>query len=226
MLPEEQQTGIKNYVVQKIVSLSSSEESMGAERVFLNKMNLVLVQILKHEWPHRWTDFITELVNLSQSNEIVCENNMQILKLLSEEVFEVKDQMTSAKTSTLKNALNQEFVNIFNLCQMVLNVSQRPSLLNTTLQTNQTVDAYLLPQASAYSLPEELVVVLVALTLGLKGQSGAQDPQQRKRGQQRRARERNVHGFNELGLHRDTNHAERYKLTRQGLGLRCKCCLN
>ena len=62
---------------------------------------------------------------------------MQILKLLSEEVFEVKDQMTAAKTKTLKERLNQEFAQIFQLCDYVLQNSQHPTLLNVTLQTLQ-----------------------------------------------------------------------------------------
>lgn len=42
-----------------------------------------------------------------QSNEVLCENNMQILKLLSEEVFDYsKDQMTTAKIKTMKESLN------------------------------------------------------------------------------------------------------------------------
>ena len=45
--------------------------------------------------------------------------------------------MTTAKTKTMKEALNSEFVKIFQLCEMVLNSSQRPSLLNVTLQTLQ-----------------------------------------------------------------------------------------
>lgn len=43
----------------------------------------------------------------SKTNEVLCENNMQILKLLSEEVFDFsKDQMTTAKIKTMKESLN------------------------------------------------------------------------------------------------------------------------
>lgn len=42
-----------------------------------------------------------------KTNEVLCENNMQILKLLSEEVFDFsKDQMTTAKIKTMKESLN------------------------------------------------------------------------------------------------------------------------
>uniref|UniRef100_A0A7S2AWL8 Importin N-terminal domain-containing protein n=1 Tax=Octactis speculum TaxID=3111310 RepID=A0A7S2AWL8_9STRA len=137
VLPEDQRSGIKNYVVQKIIALSSSEESMHKEKTFLQKVNLVLVHILKHEWPQHWPEFISEIISASMSNEILCENNMQILKLLSEEVFEVKGQMTTAKTKKMKEALNSEFIKIFQLCEMVLNASQRPTLINGTLLTLQ-----------------------------------------------------------------------------------------
>lgn len=110
---------------------------MQKNRVFLQKMNLTLVYILRNEWPQNWPEFIPEIVNASTSNEALCENNMQILKLLSEEVFEVKDQMTAAKTKTLKERLNQEFAQIFQLCDFVLQKSQQANLLNVTLQTLQ-----------------------------------------------------------------------------------------
>ena len=56
--------------------------------------HLSLSQILKHEWPHNWAGFIPELVEASKTGEVICENNMQILKLLSEEVFDFsKDQV-------------------------------------------------------------------------------------------------------------------------------------
>ena len=78
--------GIKNYVVTKVIGMSSVQETMTRERVFIGKLNLTLIQILKQEWPHNWPTFISDLVGSSKTSECLCENNMQILKLLSEEV--------------------------------------------------------------------------------------------------------------------------------------------
>ncbi|CAB1100876.1 unnamed protein product [Ectocarpus sp. CCAP 1310/34] len=73
-----------------------------------------------------------------KTNEVLCENNMQILKLLSEEVFDFsKDQMTTAKIKTMKESLNDEFAKIYELCEFILDRSQKASLLNGTLQTLQ-----------------------------------------------------------------------------------------
>ena len=39
-------------------------------------------QIVKQEWPRNWPTFISEIVGSSKTNENLCKNNMQILKLL------------------------------------------------------------------------------------------------------------------------------------------------
>lgn len=43
----------------------------------------------------------------------MCENNMKILCLLSEEVFEFSDDMTSQKAQYMKNQLRDQFDSIF-----------------------------------------------------------------------------------------------------------------
>lgn len=138
IMPAEQKEGIKNYVVGKIIAMSSDETTMQRDRVLISKLNLTLVEILKHEWPHNWPTFISDLVGSSKTSEVLCENNMQILKLLSEEVFDFsKDQIVTEKVKTLKESLNSEFQAIYHLCEFILAHSQRPSLLQVTLQTLQ-----------------------------------------------------------------------------------------
>lgn len=111
---------------------------MSRERVFIGKLNLTLVEILKQEWPQNWPSFISDLVGSSKSSEVLCENNMQILKLLSEEVFDFsRDQMVTEKVKRMKESLNGEFSMIFQLCEFVLEHSKKPSLLRVTLQTLQ-----------------------------------------------------------------------------------------
>lgn len=138
ILPKEQREGIKNYVVAKIIEISSDEQLISKEKLFLPKINLILVQILKQEWPHNWPSFIGDLIGSSKTSEILCENNMQILKLLSEEIFDFsRDQMVTEKVKRMKESLNCEFANIYNLCEFILEHSQRPTLLKVTLQTLQ-----------------------------------------------------------------------------------------
>ena len=118
ILPPEQREGIKNYVVGKVIAMSSDEQTMNREKLFISKLNLTLVQILKQEWPQNWPTFINDLVGSSKTSEILCENNMQILKLLSKEVFDfARDQMVvTEKVKKMKESFkNGEFSSIYQL---------------------------------------------------------------------------------------------------------------
>ncbi|CAA7405603.1 unnamed protein product [Spirodela intermedia] len=135
-LPVEQRDGIKNYISDVIVQLSSNEASFRRERLYVNKLNIILVQVLKHEWPARWKSFIPDLVSAAKSSETICENCMAILKLLSEEVFDFsRGEMTQQKIKELKQSLNSEFQLIHELCLYVLSASQRAELIRATLAT-------------------------------------------------------------------------------------------
>lgn len=129
-------TGIRNFIVAFILQCSSTEESLRSQRTLLNKLNLVLISVLKQEWPHNWPTFINEIVQACHSSLSVCENNMIILRLLSEEVFDYSaEQMTSSKTRNLKQTMCNEFSQIFQLCQEILNTATQPSLVQATLET-------------------------------------------------------------------------------------------
>lgn len=135
-LPVEQRDGMKNYISEVIVQLSRDEASFRRERLYVNKLNVILVQILKHDWPARWKSFIPDLVNAAKSSETICENCMVILKLLSEEVFDFsRGEMTQQKIKELKQSLNSEFQLIHELCLYVLSASQRTELIRATLST-------------------------------------------------------------------------------------------
>jgi len=136
VLPRDQCHGIRNFVVNVIIQQSSTEESLRKERAYINKLNLVLVSILKQEWPHNWPTFINEIISSCRSSLPICENNMAILRLLSEEVFDFStDQMTSTKTRQLKQSMCDEFTNIYNLCSEILRTADQPSLIRATLET-------------------------------------------------------------------------------------------
>lgn len=136
VLPRDQCLGIRNFVVNFIIRASDTEESLKEHRTLLNKLNLVLVSILKQEWPHNWPTFINEIIAACRSNLTICENNMIILRLLSEEVFDYSaDQMTSAKTRNLKTTMCNEFSQIFQLCQEILTSANQSNLIKATLET-------------------------------------------------------------------------------------------
>ncbi|KAB8606234.1 hypothetical protein FH972_025864 [Carpinus fangiana] len=136
ILPRDQCQGIRNFVVNFIIQNSNTEETLRNNKAFLNKLNLTLISILKQEWPDNWPHFINEIITASHSNLYICENNMVILRLLSEEVFDYSaDQMTSTKTKNLKARMTSEFASIFQLCSEVLMSASAPTLVKATLET-------------------------------------------------------------------------------------------
>ncbi|CAH0702443.1 unnamed protein product [Spodoptera exigua] len=136
ILPRNQCEGIKKYIVGLIIKNSSDPVTMENNKVYLKKLNMILIQVLKREWPHNWDTFISDIVGASKTNESLCQNNMVILKLLSEEVFVFSTgQLTQTKAKHLKDTMCSEFSQIFQLCQFVLENSQNAPLVDATLHT-------------------------------------------------------------------------------------------
>lgn len=135
-LPQVQTAGIKTFIIDLIIKTSSDPATVEREKFYLIKLNMVLVQILKREWPKKWPTFINDIVGASKSNESLCQNNMNILKLLSEEVFDFSSgQLTQAKTKYLKDTMCHEFSKIFQLCTFVMETSVNENLVQSTLET-------------------------------------------------------------------------------------------
>ncbi|KAH8549901.1 nuclear export factor CRM1 [Umbelopsis sp. PMI_123] len=135
VLPAESRSAIRNFIGNIIVKVSSDEETFTREKTYIRKLNMVLVQILKQDWPGSWPEFVPEIVASSKSNLTICENNMNILKILSEEIFDFSEQMTQSKTENLRKCMCNQFADIFQLCKEVLGCAKKPELIKVTLET-------------------------------------------------------------------------------------------
>lgn len=153
-----------------IIALASDPAAAKAQRVFLHKLDAVLVQILKQDWPARWPTFLADLCGASRTSASLCENSMRILRLLSEEVFDfARGELTSAKTRDLKASLNTQFGEVHALCMFALGAggpdaaaaaATVPTLIRATLDT---LHAYLSWVPLAYVFESDVVAALVRL---------------------------------------------------------------
>ncbi|ORZ25895.1 armadillo-type protein [Absidia repens] len=137
-VPLETRLEIRNYIVGLVISLTSTANLDLMERTLVTKLNMVLIQILKKDWLQHWVTFIPEIVAASQTNLSLCENNLRILKLLNEEIFDYSgDQMTVARTEKLKAQMKKEADIVFGLCKQVLEANDvpPPSLTEAALAT-------------------------------------------------------------------------------------------
>ena len=115
-LPVEQRVGIRNFIVGMIISLVQEDAKTGMriDNQLIRKCDITLVEILKQDWPDNWPDFIPELINSSMTDPSICSNNLIILKLLYEEIFDFSsDQMTQAKVIKMKKSMSQVCLQIY-----------------------------------------------------------------------------------------------------------------
>lgn len=137
-LPRDQCEGIKGYIVNMILEISADQEKSERMKLLLQKLNLVLVQvcefkpknykffaqIVKQEWPRLWPSFISDIVGSSRNGQSLCMNNMAILRLLSEEVFDFGTGLTSARAIQLKQQFCGQFEEVYRLCYEILVIKQ------------------------------------------------------------------------------------------------------
>lgn len=134
-LPREQCEGIKGFIVDLVIKMSSENQTDPQVKTYLQKLNLVLVQIVKQEWPKHWPTFMTDIVGSSKANDNLCLNNMIVLRLLSEEIFDFDGEMTQARAHNLKKTFCGEFQAVFTLCHTVMEKSGNAELVAATLET-------------------------------------------------------------------------------------------
>jgi exportin-1 len=162
-LPPDQRESVRNFVAGKIVALSADEKVAAANASFLQKLDMVLVGILKQDWPHAWPAFLDEIDAASRKlGESVCENNMRILRLLSEEVFDFgsgsTSEITSDRQKKLQESLSAELQKILRLCAHVAATSTAPK---TVAETLRALQGYMSWIPAAFVFETDLVRTLV-----------------------------------------------------------------
>ncbi|GIX63748.1 exportin 1, putative [Babesia caballi] len=135
VLPPDDRLGIRRYVSELVINISMDDEACNRERHFLTKLNETLIQIVKREWPDRWEGFISEICRSSQVSQSLCENNMRLLNMLSEELFDFgEDHMQSRTVQRLTSRMTADFREIFDVCLFVLHSAiSNPEAVRTSL---------------------------------------------------------------------------------------------
>lgn len=112
VLGKENKLGIRNVLVQLV--LNFPEQDRAGQLFLLTKLNGTLISIVKQEWNTTWTNFIPDICTSAKESENKCENALNILRLLSEEVFDFsKGQVLSKEVTILKTAMTEQFSMIY-----------------------------------------------------------------------------------------------------------------
>ncbi|TBU06910.1 exportin 1 [Hamiltosporidium magnivora] len=162
LFTEEQRNGLKSYVVQSVIKRSEQQD-----QIILNRFDIILVEILKKDWPRNWPTFISDLITASQNSSMeVCRNSLEILKRLNEEIFMFGEgNITTVRKRMLQNQLKNEFIHIFQLIKTILEYSKKMNitdkLLDTTLYTLQSFSKWMPLQFIVDTEIVELVVSFI-----------------------------------------------------------------
>jgi exportin-1 len=71
-----------------VQNMAEDESLQGQNQHLLTKLNSTLVSIVKQEWMVSWNNFISDICGTAMQSQKKCENVLNILKLLSEELFD------------------------------------------------------------------------------------------------------------------------------------------
>ena len=121
-LPQIQQSAIFNFLIGMILSLTTTSAASDFNIELIHKADYVLIQILKRNWNE---SFINDLIESSHASLPLCQNNIYILQIIAEEIFEndsiASNNLTKATTFKLKKFLSKDFEKILMFCYNILN---------------------------------------------------------------------------------------------------------
>ena len=138
ILDNESKMNMRNFMVQLVLNLPEQVKSQPNSQHLLTKLNATLISIVKLEWGNSWQNFIQDICSSATENEAKCENALNILKLLSEEVFDFsKGTILQKDAAVLKAQMSTEFEMVYNICNQVLLNSDgvSESLIKSCLKT-------------------------------------------------------------------------------------------
>jgi exportin-1 len=126
------------------VSFPEDAQMQSQNQFLLTKLNATLISIVKFEWKTTWQNFIPDICNNARESVNKCANALNILKLLSEEVFSFsKGNILNSDVQFLKTNFNEQFGQVYGLCEYVLSQALQngpsfaPQLVKSCLRTLQ-----------------------------------------------------------------------------------------
>ena len=139
-IPAENQIELRDFISQFINNITSTpSETLSREnrQILARYANLVLLNILKYDWPDNWPNFIPDILEASNSSPDMCANTFVLLQSLAQEFTEFTDLTESSINSNRQGEMNSTFIAQFPLIipvmEMALTSTENPDLVNSVL---------------------------------------------------------------------------------------------
>ncbi|KAJ5067402.1 exportin-1 [Anaeramoeba ignava] len=112
------QENITNFIIELTSQILENAETKESNKLLLNKLNLILIEILKKQ---QTQDLLLQIISQSSSSPLVYENTIIIIQLLLEDVFEFSQkELTNDSTKILKEQIKTIQFEIFKILTEVL----------------------------------------------------------------------------------------------------------
>lgn len=134
-------------------------ESVQQNEELLHKWDVILVEIFKKEWPNNWTSFVHDLVVAATVSESRCINNIYILKIVIEDVFQFgSSEFTSKFNAQIRQGLRKDIAEVYSVGPLSMADAQLCTqvLVNTEV-VSLVIDAVNIIRLTLAYLPDEQV---------------------------------------------------------------------
>ena len=136
-LSSDNQIQLRNFIatyIYNVASLPDDQISKDDRNYLLRYSNIVLINVLKYEWPEKWENFIPDLLQAAGSSPIMCENSFLILRLLAQEFTEfAESSLSTTKQAEMSATFIEQHTLILPLIEMALSSTENSDLVNSAL---------------------------------------------------------------------------------------------
>lgn len=136
-VPIDNKTQFRNFIAQFINNITSNPDPNLTDnnRQYLARYaNLVLLNILKYDWPQSWPNFIPDILEASHSSPSMCANTFFILQSLAQEFTEfAENSLSSNRQGEMSSTFILQFPLIIPVIELALASTDNPDLVNSVL---------------------------------------------------------------------------------------------
>jgi len=120
MLGDGQKESVRGYVINQIVTYIEQRKKEKVDERILQKLNQILVEILKREWPQQWAMLIMELLEASSKDFVLCINTFRVLEQFCDDIYNFPKSMVRARAEELRREMGKHLNATYTLGYAIL----------------------------------------------------------------------------------------------------------
>ena len=133
-IAEEDKAPIRMYIMQTVINWADKPPNEIPPALLL-EADIALVQVLLSEWPTIYPNIINELIEHARTSMAMCTNNLNIIKILCQEVFDRGDEkLLYSRVNELSNCIREHRDPVFNFIEEILRQTNEGELVKVCLE--------------------------------------------------------------------------------------------